>query len=158
MNTRLGTIGALIVDDSKDECELLFALFQYVSSVRIIGCVHDGIDAIDYLRGIGEFGNRQSFPYPDLLLLDFNMPRCNGVQVLEFLRQQICRPRVILWSSTLDQINVPLALNIGADLVCSKPGSLKEVGSIIRALEAHVFRQLPPVVRAATREPTPIHL
>lgn len=158
MNNGLSTIGALIVDDSKDECELLLALFQYVSSVRIIGCVHDGIDAIDYLRGVGEFGNRQTFPYPDLLLLDFNMPRCNGVHVLEFLRKQTCRPRVVLWSSTLEQINVPLALHIGADVVCAKPGSLKEIGSIMRGLEANVFRQLPLVACGKTPEPAPIHL
>ena len=60
-------------------------------------------------------------PDPDLLLLDYQMPRCGGIEVLKKIKHQFYRPRVILWSSALELVDVPLALRLGADLVCQKP-------------------------------------
>src|SRR6185437_5894841 len=78
------------------------------------------------------------FPYPDLLLLDFNMPKCNGMGVLGFLHRQFCRPRVIMWSNTLERVDVPLALRLGADMVCHKPASKSELLELIHGVEAKV--------------------
>lgn len=134
MNAQTNPIQTLVVDDSLDECVLLNAELRSVSFMDLIGFVHDGIEAISYLLGIDQFKERRVFPYPDLLLLDYSMPRCGGMQVLEFLDRQSKRPRVILWSNTLDQINVPLALRLGADIVCHKPSNREELMEIIRRL------------------------
>jgi CheY-like chemotaxis protein len=139
MNGHINPMLTLVVDDSEDECVLLNVGLRSVNSVKLIGFVHDGIEAIYYLRGVERFGNRETFPYPDLLLLDFSMPRCNGLQVLRFLWRQFLRPRVILWSNTLDRVNVPLALQLGADMVCKKPADKYELAEIIRRLEDKVF-------------------
>jgi DNA-binding response OmpR family regulator len=98
-----------------------------------------------YLRGVEQFKNREMFPYPDLLLLDFSMPRCTGMQVLQFLQRQFYRPHVVLWSNTLEQVSVPLALRLGADLVCNKPTSKRELIDIIRRLEAKAFPSFPAI-------------
>jgi CheY-like chemotaxis protein len=140
MHTNINPIRILVVDDSPDECAVLKAELRAVQSVKLIGFVQDGIEAIHYLRGIEKFKNRELFPYPELLLLDYNMPRCNGLGVLGFLQRQFHRPRVVLWSNTLDPINVPLALRLGADLVCRKPSTKQELMDIIHRLEARVFR------------------
>ncbi len=79
------------------------------------------------------------FPYPDLLLLDFSMPRLNGMDVLRFLRRRSRKPHVILWSNTLDQINVPLALHFGADMVCRKPSDKDELMQIMNAIESKML-------------------
>src|SRR5437867_53319 len=107
MTNRLGIMGTLVVDDAEDEIELLRFQLRSVTSVRVFGVVHDGMDAIAYLRGVGRFSDRQKFAYPDLMLLDFQMPRCNGMQVLESMAYQLDRARVVLWSNVLDQIDVP---------------------------------------------------
>src|SRR5215469_498557 len=119
MSTRFSPIKTLIVDDSDHDCLLLRAQLHSIASVKVIGLVHDGIEALAYIRGIGQFRDRVA--YPDLMLLDYKMPRCDGMQVLRFLQHGFSRPRVILWSSVVEQIDVPLALQLGADLVCRKP-------------------------------------
>jgi CheY-like chemotaxis protein len=141
MPAQLNPIRTLIVDDSEDECILLHEELRGVASLKLIGFVHDGIEAIAYIRGTDQFKDREMFPYPDLMLLDYKMPRCNGIQVLDFLRRQFHRPRVILWSNTLEQVNVPLALRLGADLVCRKPATRLELMEIINRFEINVFNK-----------------
>ncbi len=140
MNTQINPIRILVVDDSADECALLKAELRSVSSVKLLGFVQDGLEAIHYLRGIEKFKDRELFPYPDLLLLDFNMPKCDGMEVLRFMQRQFYQPRVVLWSNTLERVSVPLALRLGADLVCRKPVNKNELMEIIRRLEARVFK------------------
>ena len=135
MNAQTSPIQTLVVDDSLDECVLLNAELRSFAFLDLIGFVHDGIEAISYLLGVEQFKDRNIFPYPDVLLLDYSMPRCGGMQVLEFLHRQSQRPRVILWSNTLDQVNVPLALHFGADMVCHKPADRRELLDLFRRLQ-----------------------
>jgi len=153
MNTQLNSIRTLIVDDSTDECLLLSVELRAVRSIKLIGFVGDGIEAISYLQGVEQFTNRELFPYPDLVLLDFCMPRCGGMGVLKFLQRQFHRPRVVLWSNTMDRVNVPLALRLGADLVCPKPARKEELWDIMRRVETNIFR-CSPVLVPATRTTT----
>lgn len=143
MNAQINPIRTLVADDSQDECALLDAELRSFDSVKLVGFVHDGVETIYYLRGVEQFKDRELFPYPDLLLLDFSMPWCNGMQVLRFLQQQPRRPRVILWSNTLDCVSVPLALRLGADMVCRKPTNRRELTEIIHQFRATVFKAQP---------------
>lgn len=137
------SLRTLVVDDSHEECALLNAELRSVDWVRLLGFVHDGIEAILYLRGVEQFKNREAYPYPDLLLLDFNMPRCGGMGVLEFLHQAFHRPRVVLWSHTLEKVNVPLALRLGADMVCKKPMSKRELVELLCHVKARALKMFP---------------
>lgn len=128
----------LVVDDSQDECALLDAELRSVESIKLIACLRGGAEAISYLRGDDQYRDRELFPYPDLVLLDFSMPWCDGMEVLRFLQQESRRPHVILWSNTLDYLNVSLALRLGADVVCRKPLNKRELGEIIQRLETRV--------------------
>jgi CheY-like chemotaxis protein len=96
-----------------------------------------------------QFQDREMFPYPDLVLLDFCMPRCSGIGVLRFLQGQFHRPRVVLWSNTMERLSLPLAFRLGADMVCRKPTRKQELMEILSRIQARVFRQSP----AAPPEP-----
>ncbi|HXS67653.1 MAG TPA: response regulator [Candidatus Polarisedimenticolia bacterium] len=139
MPAQISPIRILVVDDSPEEHTLLAFGLRAIESVKLIGFVHDGFEAVCYLRGAGQFKDREMFPFPDLMLLDFNMPRLNGMDVLRFLRRRTRRPRVILWSNTLDQLNVPLALSLGADVVCRKPSDKSELMEIMNSIEKNIF-------------------
>lgn len=146
MNTQFNSIRTLIVDDSTDECVLLSAELRAISSIKLIGFVGDGLEAISYLQGVEQFNNRELFPFPDLLLLDFCMPRCGGMGVLKFLQRQFHRPRVVLWSNTMERVDVPSALRMGADLVCQKPARKEELMDIMSRVETKIFRRSPVLV------------
>lgn len=139
MKTQISPMRTLVVDDSEDECTLLNVRLRSVRSIKLIGFVHDGIEAIHYLRGVEQFKDRELFPYPDLLLLDFDMPRCDGMQVLRYLQRQFYKPRVILWSNSLERVDVSLAMHLGADLVCRKPSDRRELSEIIERFETKIF-------------------
>ena len=139
MATLFRPLRTLVVDDSDDERYLLRTQLRRVASVRLIGTVDDGLEALAYLRGFGPFSDRRLFPYPELMLLDFLMPRCDGIEVLERLRSQLTRPRVILWSSDPEGIDEPLALRLGADLVCTKPCNCVELERVIHRLQMNLL-------------------
>jgi CheY-like chemotaxis protein len=139
MNTLIQPIQTLVVDDSQDECALLNFELQSIDSMQLIGFVHNGLEAIHYLKGLDGFHDRKLFPYPDLMLLDFSMPKCGGMEVLKFLKREPQRPHVLLWSNTLEQVDVPLALHLGADMVCEKPANRRELTRIMRDLETRIL-------------------
>jgi CheY-like chemotaxis protein len=144
MITPSNAIRTLIVDDSEDDCLLLNLELRELASIELIGFVHDGMEALAYLAGTDRFKHRETFPYPDLMLLDFRMPRCDGMEVLAHLHRQFHRPRVILWSDNIEQIDIPMALHLGADLVCRKAANRMELIEIINRAEK-AFNK-PPVL------------
>jgi CheY-like chemotaxis protein len=92
---------------------------------------------MSYLRGTGRFGDRNKFPYPDLLLLDYQMPRLNGLEVMALLREEEIRLQVILWSNALELVDVELAKHLGASVVCQKPMNGRETAAIVNQLDCY---------------------
>jgi CheY-like chemotaxis protein len=147
----MNPVQTLVIDDSQDECALLAVELESVSFLKLLGFVHDGVEAIHYLRGVEPFKDRETFPYPDLLLLDFSMPRCGGMEVLKFLHSRLYRPSVVLWSTTLESINVPLALRLGADIVCRKPKDKSDLMKIMGRVETRIFNKVPALVSSSEK-------
>jgi CheY-like chemotaxis protein len=134
MSSQPKAVRTLIVDDSGTECRLFAAMLRQLTSFALVGFAHDGAEAIAYLTGLDRFRDRKSFPYPDLVLLDYRMPKCNGVEVLAHLHHRFQLPSVVLWSNTLEQIDIASALKLGADVVCKKPANLYEFAQVINRL------------------------
>ncbi len=145
MSTQPKTVKTLIVDDSGNECRLFAAMLRQLTSFVLVGFVHDGAEAIAYLSGTDRFREKKLFPYPDLVLLDYRMPKCDGVEVLEHLHHRFRLPSVVLWSNTLEQLDIAFALELGADVVCKKPANLHEFALIINRLAVKTSYKVPLV-------------
>jgi CheY-like chemotaxis protein len=78
----------LLVDDSDSDIALLQQAFTKAGMHRPIQVVRDGVDAMSYLLGRGEFADRSHYPMPSILIIDVNMPRLNGLELLTWLRTQ----------------------------------------------------------------------
>ena len=107
----------LLVEDNHTDA-LLFRLAVRKSAVRFqTQVVHDGHDAIRYLKGDGIFGNRKHYPLPGLVVLDLDMPGVCGLGVLRWIRKQ---PRfaglpVVVFTGTDHDHSIEDALQSGAD-------------------------------------------
>jgi len=116
----------LLVDDLADAAELMRIVFEragYVEPLRMAG---DGEQAIAYLRGDIGFPNFRKSGMPTVVLLDLNMPRKNGFEVLEWIRNQpslnqLC---VCILSASSMPADIARAYDLGANAYLVKPGNL----------------------------------
>jgi CheY-like chemotaxis protein len=157
MSSQPKAVKTLIVDDSGTECRLFAAMLCQLTSFALVGFAHDGTEAIAYLSGLDRFRDRKSFPYPDLLLLDYRMPKLNGLEVLAHLHHRFQLPSVVLWSNTLEQLDIASARKLGADVVCRKPANLHEFAQIINRLAANTSHKVPLIHDLSHNVPSRYH-
>jgi CheY-like chemotaxis protein len=122
-------------DDESDALLLERALRRAKSRFRMVR-VADGDEAIDYVRGKGAFGNRETHPLPDIVLLDLKMPRKDGFAVLRWRQQTrgVARLPVIAFSSSDLRQDIDRALELGANSYVVKPTASARLEAMVDAL------------------------
>jgi CheY-like chemotaxis protein len=128
----------LVVDDSENDALLMRTVFERAGFVEPLRVARDGEEAITYLRGDGVYGDRKQFPLPTVMLLDLNMPRKNGFEVLEWIRQQpaLKRLRVYILSASSRAEDIQRAYDLGANSYLVKPGNLDGLMHLAKCLVA----------------------
>jgi CheY-like chemotaxis protein len=126
----------LLVDDSPNDALLMAAVFQRAGFAHPLQFVTRGEEAVAYLRGEGRYADRVQFPSPAVILLDLNMPRQNGFEILAWIRRQprLGRVRVYILSASSRQQDIDLAFDLGANAFLVKPGSFDELSHLATAL------------------------
>jgi len=137
-------IQVLIVDDSLFIRTILRDLLKDSPEIEIVGTAVNGIDALAKIADLK----------PDVVTLDIEMPRMNGLEVLEALQKERVRPKVIVLSTlTSRQADMThRALRLGADDFMLKPRDVPNVRGIERELIQKIKNlvSLPAVVRSST--------
>jgi len=116
----------LVVDDDDCASLLVSTVFERAGLVQPLQFARDGVEAIDYLSGAGAYADRTQFPLPTVVLLDLNMPRKNGFEVLAWLRDQpeLKRLHVYVLSASSQEEDIRRCYNLGANAYLVKPGNL----------------------------------
>src|SRR5882762_2599317 len=78
----------LLADDNEDDIVLIQRALNKAAVHYPIHVVRDGEEVIAYLKGEWAYADRNKYPLPDLMLLDLKMPRKDGFEVLQWIRQQ----------------------------------------------------------------------
>jgi CheY-like chemotaxis protein len=127
----------LLVEDREDDVLLIRHAFQQADLRNPLYIVRDGEEAIMYLKGEGRFANRAEYPLPDLLLLDLNMPKVDGFEVLQWIRQQpgLELLRILVLTSSERIYDVNKAYRLGANSFLVKPNDFED------------FKQLSTVIK-----------
>ena len=122
----------LYAEDEENDVFFLDLAFQDLGSPHTLKSVPDGAQAIDYLAGTGIFADRASYPLPAFVILDLNMPKKTGLEVLEWIRlqPQFKSLPVVMLTSSLRQEDMDRARELGVDdylLKVSHPWQLSEM-------------------------------
>ncbi|EEF60985.1 response regulator [Pedosphaera parvula] len=126
----------LIVDDLESDRRLLELAFQKSTQLRIGGLLENGEQTMDYLKGTGPYADREKYPFPEVVILNYRMPRISGVEVLEWLRTQALPPlKVMVISGSLDAENKRRVLELGAWCYFEKPMELTGWSEMARYVE-----------------------
>jgi CheY-like chemotaxis protein len=139
-------IEILLVDDNDDDVVLLEESFRDSRFLNLLQVVHDGEEAIRYLRRQGPY---QSAKTPGLVLLDINMPKMNGFEVLQVMKADPLLktiPVVMLTTSTRDE-DIARSYDGGACSFVSKPVSLDKLKEVIKQFMLYwtLVSVVPPV-------------
>lgn len=129
----------LVAEDDSSDAFFLARAFDKAGVPTALQFVRDGQEAIDYLVGEGRFANRVAFPGPDLLLMDLKMPRKDGFQVLDWVREQprLKRFPVIIFSSSSLNSDINLAYDLGANSYLVKPHSNEDLLALVTKLKTY---------------------
>ena len=134
---RTTPIEILLVEDSESDVVLTQALFKDAKVINNLSVARDGEEALRRVRLEGE---HRDAPRPDLILLDLNLPRKDGREVLRELKQspdpELRRiPVVVLTTSVLER-DVLAAYEQHANAYIAKPIDLDQFASVVNAIEA----------------------
>ena len=126
----------LLVEDNPDHAELVMRNLEDFRVANRVIHVDDGQAALDYLYGHDQYADRQSFPMPDLMLLDLRLPKVDGLQVLREVKENTdlrSLPVVILTTSDAER-DLATAYDSHANSFLTKPINFGEFSSLIRDL------------------------
>jgi CheY-like chemotaxis protein len=138
-------VNVLLVEDDPGDVLLVREAFAERGLVKRLDVVGDGVEALRYVRGEGDYAGRET---PDLILLDLNLPRKGGAEVLAEIKRDAklaTIPVVVLTTSKADQ-DVMRAYRDHANAYVTKPADFAHFREIVDRIDEFFAGvvQLPP--------------
>ena len=126
----------LLVEDDLNDIFFVKRAMKLTQLKTPLQVVTDGDDAIAYLRGDGEYADRQVHPLPKLVVMDIRMPRKSGFEVLEWVKRQpaLRRIPVVIVSSSDRPGDINRAYELGANAYMVKPVSFRAVEHLFQSI------------------------
>lgn len=146
-----GTI--LLVEDNPDDVALTLRAFRKSRINNPVVVARDGEEALDYLFGRGPHDGRNVAELPAIVLMDMNLPKADGTEVLRQIRadSRTRYARVIMLTSSIEEQDVLRSYASGANSYIRKPVDFDEFMTAIGRLGLYWLQlnEIPPVVREA---------
>lgn len=134
--TQIRPFTILLVEDSPVQQALTRRALEDSTLEADLRVVDDGVAALQYLKGEGEFHDREANPRPDIVLLDLNMPRMNGHEFLERMKTDeslATIPVTVLTTSNADA-DATASYAKGANAFVTKPAEYEKFVELLSAL------------------------
>jgi CheY-like chemotaxis protein len=134
MTDRATPIDILLVEDNAGDARLTLEAFKDKKLRKALHHVENGVEALAFLRREGPYA---AAPRPDLVLLDLNMPRMDGREVLAVIKQdeELKRIPVIILTTSNDDQDVLKAYNLHANCFITKPVRLERFLQVVQSIE-----------------------
>ena len=138
----------LLAEDDLGDQELTKRALEEGKVENELYIVKDGEEALDYLFRRGRYTDPETSPRPDLFLLDLNMPKIDGRQVLEQIRSihELRNIRVVVLTTSHQEEDITRSYDLGVHSYITKPVDLDQFFNVVRTLEEYWFQivVLPP--------------
>jgi CheY-like chemotaxis protein len=139
----------LLVEDNEDDVLFVRRAFAKARIVNPLMVVDNGDDAVAYLSGERNYTDRQKYPLPMLILLDWKLPRLSGNEVLLWLKEQpdMKKIPVVVLTSSRESEDVNQAYELGASTYLAKPVSFDGLVEMVQNLRTYwmIMAELPQV-------------
>jgi two-component system, chemotaxis family, response regulator Rcp1 len=132
-------IEVLLVEDSPSDAELTVEALREAKIRNNLNVVEDGIQAMQFLRRQGRFADA---PCPDLILLDLNLPRKDGREVLAEIKadEKLAGITVVVMTTSTSEQDLLRAQALKADSYITKPVEFMRFLDVVREVESfHLF-------------------
>ena len=141
----------LLVEDNPDDVELTLRAFKKNNIANKVIVAQNGVEALDYLLGRGMYKERDINDLPVLIILDLNLPKINGLELLKAIRQnEITKllPVVVITSSNQEEDLIE-SYKLGANSYIPKPVDFKEFMESVKLLSLYwlLWNKPPPLVK-----------
>ena len=135
----------LLVEDNSGDVRLTKETLRDAKMIVNLDVVGDGVEAMAFLRREGKYAKAKR---PDLILLDLNMPKKDGREVLAEVKQDpdLRRTPVVIMTISDSEVDILKSYNLHANAYVAKPLGLQEFAKITRSIEDFWFTvvKLPP--------------
>lgn len=141
----------LLVEDNPDEAELALFGFGEVGRQYNIQLARNGEEALDYLFGTGHYANRPEDLTPRLVILDLDLPRVNGFEVLRQIRlnPQYRHTPVVILTTSDEQSDILKGYQLGVNSYLRKPVDFDSFADLLQQVSEYWLCQHPPHQRHA---------
>lgn len=130
------SITILMADDDADDRLLTQDALKESKVLNRMFCVEDGVALLQYLRREGQYNDKERYPWPGLILLDLNMPRMDGLEALQQLKQdpELRSIPVVILTTSKQEEDMVKGYGLGAASFITKPVDFAGLVELMRAI------------------------
>jgi two-component system, chemotaxis family, response regulator Rcp1 len=123
----------LLVDDNPADLDLTREMLSRSKRPFHVSSVEDGEQAMSFLRGQGKYNEA---PRPDIIVLDLNLPRKDGREVLSEIRAdpKLARIPVVVFTTSQASSDINRSYELGANCYLRKPGNLADFRAVVQSM------------------------
>jgi len=146
-NPSLKLIDILVVEDNAGDARLIREVLNNDKVFSSLYMVKDGVEAMDFLRKNGKYRN---MPKPDLIILDLNLPRKDGREVLGEIKndEELKHIPIVIMTISQAEEDILKSYNLHANCYITKPIDLNQFIRVVKSIEDFWFSivKLPPKI------------
>ena len=134
----MSEIQILLVEDNEGDILLTLEAFKELKVKNNVTVVKDGVEAIEFLKKEGPYLDGT---VPHLILLDINMPRLNGIEVLEFIKkdEKLKKIPVVMLTTSSSESDIAECYDKAANCFITKPLDFGKFLSVVEGIESFWF-------------------